>query len=292
MKLPTSERIKYITESSNFVWKKPNNEIKVILDAFGILNLTNYTSSSIMEAVQTVSDEVLFDLAEHCGVVVNYALKGSSKHEEANEGKLPDYWEAGKFKVFLSHISKKQRFAGDLQEELAKYGLKCFVAHKDVKPTKKWQEEIEQGLLTCDALIALLHPGFHESNWTDQEIGYVMGQGKPTFTVRLGEDPYGFIGKFQAFFGQDKTVVELAKEIVFGLCENDQTKTLMASVLTGLMVKSDSFATSSLLIGPLEQLDNLSVNQKKLLKKALSSNSQISGEYSNRVPKRLQEIIK
>ena len=38
---------------------------------------------------------------------------------------------------------------------------------------------------------------FQDSDWTDQEIGFAMGRKKPIVSVRMGTDPYGFIGKYQ-----------------------------------------------------------------------------------------------
>ncbi|MGY2982675.1 hypothetical protein ACVI1K_000022 [Bradyrhizobium sp. USDA 4508] len=40
--------------------------------------------------------------------------------------------------------------------------------------------------------------GFHESNWTDQEIGFALGRGVMVVAVNLGRNPYGFIGDMHA----------------------------------------------------------------------------------------------
>ncbi len=61
-----------------------------------------------------------------------------------------------------------------------------------------------------------MHDGFKESNWTDQEVGFAMGRGLPVFSIRFDQDPYGFIGRFQAFNGNGKTVENLAREIFDG----------------------------------------------------------------------------
>ena len=65
-------------------------------------------------------------------------------------------------------MSQQRAFAGNLQTHLANYGISGFVDHKDIAPTKEWQDEIVAGLDTCHAL-ALMHKDFHAS----QEIGYV-----------------------------------------------------------------------------------------------------------------------
>jgi nucleoside 2-deoxyribosyltransferase len=72
-----------------------------------------------------------------------------------------------------------------------------IVAHSDIEPTAEWQTQIQTALATCDAFIALLHPDFQASDWTDQEVGFSMGRGVPTFAVRLGQVPYSFMGAFK-----------------------------------------------------------------------------------------------
>lgn len=52
-----------------------------------------------------------------------------------------------------------------------------------------------------NALVALLSPDFHDSNWTDQEVGVAIGRGVPLIAVRLGLDPYGLMGKGQGLGG-------------------------------------------------------------------------------------------
>jgi hypothetical protein len=73
-----------------------------------------------------------------------------------------------------------------------------FVAHMDVRPTREWQEEIENTLATMHGFVTLMTPDYHDSDWADQEVGYAVAQGVPIIAVTLGQDRYGFIGKFQA----------------------------------------------------------------------------------------------
>jgi len=49
-----------------------------------------------------------------------------------------------------------------------------------------------------DGMIVILHPGFQESKWTDQEVGVAIGRMVPIIPIKVGLDPYGFIGKYQA----------------------------------------------------------------------------------------------
>ncbi len=107
-------------------------------------------------------------------------------------------WGVEGFRIFLSHKVGVKKQTAELKEALELYGVSSFVAHADIRPTKAWQDEIENALSTMDAFIALVTEDFHESDWTDQEVGFAFARGVPLIAVKLGRDPYGFIGKFQA----------------------------------------------------------------------------------------------
>ena len=67
-------------------------------------------------------------------------------------------------------------------------------------PHLEWQVQIETALATCDTLVALLHDKFHASNWTDEEIGFAMGRGVPTFAVGFSSPTLLRIERSQARF--------------------------------------------------------------------------------------------
>ncbi len=123
------------------------------------------------------------------------------------------------FRLFLSHKSEVKKETAALKEGLRLFGISCFVAHEDIHPTKAWQDEIENALASMDGFVALMTEDFHDSDWTDQEVGYAVAQGVPIIAVRLGKDPYGFIGKFQAL---SSTWIAVAEDIVKILIKNDQ----------------------------------------------------------------------
>ena len=97
--------------------------------------------------------------------------------------------------------------------------MSCFVAHKDIHPTKAWQDEIENALASMDALVALMTENSHDSDWTHQEVGFAFARGTPIIAVQLGKDPYGFIGKFQAL---SRSWLSAAEDIVNVLIKNDR----------------------------------------------------------------------
>ncbi|MDD5450922.1 MAG: toll/interleukin-1 receptor domain-containing protein [Desulfovibrionales bacterium] len=193
-------------------------------------------------------------------------------------------------KLFVTHLAAHRKFSADLQEALWAYGISAFVAHNDIEPTQEWQTEIETALATCDALVALLHPDFHESNWTDQEIGFGMGRGVPVFSIRFGQDPYGFIGRFQAFDGTGKSAAIVARELFDTYRKNKQTQALMAEALVSLFEQSNTFAAAKEHLSYLEELETWKPSFTSRLKAALRSNSQISDAWG--VADRITALIK
>lgn len=143
--------------------------------------------------------------------------------------------------------------------------------------------------MTCEALIALLHSGFHESKWTDQEIGFAMGRNIPTFSVRCGEDPYGFIGRFQAFNGLSATPKDLAKEIWQSLLRHKETQRRMCDAVIQVFEESDSFNEAQARVKLLEELTMWDASFEKRLNNAIESNYQISNAFY--VPGKVKTLI-
>lgn len=74
-------------------------------------------------------------------------------------------WGEG-YRVFLSHKVNVKKKTAAVKEALKPFGITCFVAHQDIRPTKTWQDEIESALFTMDAFVALMTTNFHDSEWT------------------------------------------------------------------------------------------------------------------------------
>jgi hypothetical protein len=190
----------------------------------------------------------------------------------------------------LSHLAARREFAGELQEALFKYGISAFVAHNDIEPTLEWQVQIETALATCEVLVALLHEKFHASNWTDQEIGFAMGRGVPTFAVQFGETAYGFIGRFQAFEGNGKEASALARELFNSFRKNRQTQRRMSEVVIRLFEESNTYAEAKDRVGYLETSEAWEASFPQRLRSAVRVNGQIEGSFG--VPERVERLIK
>ena len=124
-------------------------------------------------------------------------------------------WGDEGFRIFFSHKAEVKKQTSTLKERLRLFGASCFVAHEDIFPTREWQDEIENALFSMDSLVAIMTDEFHDSLWTDQEVGCAFGRGVPIVAFKLGRDPYGFIGKFQALSSDwDSADVEIVKLLI------------------------------------------------------------------------------
>ena len=280
--LTPSERIKLLKEISDRLSTEDWPLVDVTLSQFGMPTTDTWSSTRqayVLEMTKNAPDQPLLELAQHVGF---------SLEEAPKPGVDPPFWRKGMFRLFVSHLSSKKAFAAELQAALLPYGITAFVAHNDIEPTLEWQGQIELALATADSLVALLHPSFHASNWTDQEIGFAMGRGLPVFAVRFGQDPYGFIGRFQGFTGTGKQPQAIARELFDAFRKNKQSQSRMAEVLITLFEESHSFADAKAHVGYLEQLAVWKPGFTPRIEAAVKANGQISGSWD--VPERVAAL--
>lgn len=284
MALTPSDRIKLIEEVSDRLGEEEWPLVDLTLKQFGFPWSEQWSGTKdayVMRMIEGASDEALIELGQHVGY--QFEDIGAPRVE-------PPFWRKRMFKLFISHLSANRAFASQLQDALLKYGISGFVAHNDIEPTLEWQTQIETALATSDALVALLHKGFHTSNWTDQEIGFAMGRAIPVFSVRYEQDPYGFIGRFQAFNGNGKAATALARELFDACRNNKQTQKRMSEVIVGRFSESGSFAEAKELMGYLEALEVWEPSFSTQIRSAVKSNSQVLGSWG--VPGRVESLLK
>jgi hypothetical protein len=165
------------------------------------------------EFIEKVSFDL--DVEEDTDWRKNSGVLVSGKRVVPEDAEVRIWGATGSFRIFLSHISKFKVETAALKERLALFGVSCFVAHKDIKVSKEWQDEIELALASMDGFVALLTEKVHESSWTDQEVGFAFARRVPIVAVRLGMDPYGFIGKFQGLASKwPNCALDLAKVLI------------------------------------------------------------------------------
>jgi TIR domain len=213
-------------------------EIDTFLGHYGVSTPSEITTNSkwvySKDALRNVETETLLKIAEELGVAVPSAVTSSSI--------VPRNWQGTTtLRLFISHISIHKVKATRLKSCLELYAISGFVAHEDIVPTLEWQSEIERALYAMDAFIAILTPGFSQSIWTQQEIGFAYARGVKIISLKMGEDPTGFISKQQALPRRDRSAEEIAKEVdaILSADERTATKLLSAKKARGLKTLKD-----------------------------------------------------
>lgn len=208
-----------------------------------------------------------------------------SEMDDTEDG-LKRLWTAGYVRLFISHVSAHKATMAELKQCLLGYGISAFVAHEDIEPTREWLIEIEKALRTADIFLAYLTPDFHESKWTDHEVGFAICRRVPIIPIRVGIDPYGFLGKTQGLSGVFINCDVLAKKIFELLLKNEKCETRMLEAAITRFENSESFQQAKegmLVLQGIEKFTNDMLNR---IEQAVDKNTQLCGSYvvTSRLP--------
>lgn len=268
-----SDRIKLIKKIQGLTNKLPTHELELIYHQFGMEynGSMNNTGSWVIKPNFDVAGETLQELYDH---LVSDGDAIDSKKEE------PSCWVPNRLRLFLSHVSEDKKQVVSIKLALAQCGISAFVAHQDIEPTKEWVDVILGALETCHALAALLTPNFHQSKWTDQEIGYCIRRGVPILPVRLGIDPYGFLGRFQGLPGSSKPEV-VAEQIYSVLAKKPKVAHILAAASVDQFINCKSFEMSHQYLNALKRLpaDILTQEQRDSIETAVQTNPKLKGAH-------------
>lgn len=283
MALTPSERATYKKEIAQRLSPQSWAEIDLVLQEFGARTTDTWSGSDgfayVIAMLKGVDDLTLNQLAEHLNIATG----------EDSVLDPPEFWGENRLCVFISHLAKHKVYASELQEALAAYGISCFVAHEDIEPDAEWQAEIEKALRTCDALLALLHEGFNDSLWAEQEVGYALGRGVPVFSIRIDMAPYGLFGKKQAFNGKGKDVAVIALELLDAYRKHPKTQEKVSDAIIEKFCESNSYAEAKANCGLVEALVVWKPEYKARLRDAAANNSQIKHSWG--VPERIERLL-
>jgi len=248
--------------SSSLDW----TDLQIYFDAHRIpkVNISGDIHDCCKARLAVASNQTICDIAQELELLPEESKKDINQ--------TSNLWKAGFFRLFLSHISGFKEKTHILKSLLEKYGISCFVAHDDIKPTTLWQNEIEKALKSSDALVALLMDGFHESSWCDQEIGFALGRDIPVIPVKKELDPYGFIGKIQAIQGSEKTITEVATKIFNILVDLPETREKIINSLINAIVTTTAEKDGINRLKILSGINNLPVTLFESLKEGVSNN--------------------
>lgn len=232
-----SERYAFIDlVARELQWRFKTYELDAYLNSMGV----NTPDSAVGTSSKWVyAKGVLSGVPESILTAIAEDLELDLPNSNAAIANPPSVWSGTKqFKLFISHISPHKRMATKLRDHLAPYGITGFVAHEDIEPTKLWESELRNALRTMDALVSMHTPGFRESNWTQQEIGFAVGRGKKIIAFHMGEDPTGFLSQEQALLHNRRTADVIAKEIDKLLSEDGRTKSKLLDAKRSMLPPS------------------------------------------------------
>jgi hypothetical protein len=168
-------------------------------------------------------------------------------------------WKNKALRLFISHRDNHKATARSLAESLEPYGVSAFVAHESIKPMREWQKEIMNGLLTMEVMLVLLTDDFHESVWTNQEVGFALGNRIPIICVKVGQsDPKGFIAPHQALKTSYENIHEAAPLIHRTLIKEIGQEGRLKEILIEAFISSTSY------IDAIENLKRLTETAEKL----------------------------
>lgn len=196
------------------------------------------------------TDNILLEINEHVGGTGH--LPGVSQETQDR------IWSTGRFRLFMSHLHTRASDVEAVRSGLAAQGVDGFVAHAVIEPSRDWEEEIVAALRSCHAAAAFLHPGFKDSHWADQEVGYCLGRGLTLVPVCYEADPHGLMTRVQGVKAANKTPNKVSIEIVDALIANESTQDEMAPVIVSRLVATDSTTKATNWLGRLDRVRRLS----------------------------------
>jgi hypothetical protein len=181
--------------------------------------------ADVLESIFSDNSLLIEDVIDHFDVDLWYQQKEPVKYQKIFVSKVvksADFWKEGYLKVFISHLSSNRERMSALKQNLANWGISAFIAHEDIAASREWRDEVEAGLDTMELLIAVVEPGFKESDWCSQEVGYALGRKIDVIPLCSGLDPYGFFGKIQGIKIKGKYPNIVANEIVSTILKKPQ----------------------------------------------------------------------
>jgi hypothetical protein len=266
-----AKRLKYF-------WEKESEELvaKVNLE---LLDLWFYITPDQQKDYEY---DIYMDCLKYNQSLLELSNEGNSIQAKSlvkNIGKS-SYYVENRFWLFISHKNKDKKIAKALKDNLEKYGISSFVAHEDIHPSSEWVVEIEKALFSMDALIAILTDEFSKSVWTNQEIGVAFGRNVFILSLRMGEDPSGFIGKIQALTPKSRYHKDIADQIALHLINDERTKDKMQKAYFSELSKTGSFADSEQWAQILFDIEACNQENISILIESYNSNSQAKGCFA------------
>lgn len=222
-------------------------------------------------------------------LVEMYSIVSGIPQEEildSVEAEDAENWKQGYVRLFISHSAQYKAFVADVSAELAIVGIDGFVAHDSMTISKPWQTQIELALRSMQAFVAIVHPEFVESAWCNQEVGWALGRRVPKYVVRMGKDPYGFIGSDQWPSGHNQSAKAVAATIIDWAAKIPELNETMIDGLFSALGAANNYFTAEAAAKRIAKLGNLTGAQWDQLRDVYWSTDQV---YNGMLPNRALE---
>lgn len=226
----------------------------------------------VLNSIFSEDSKLIPEVIEHFDIDLWYQQKYPEKHQKifaSSIVKSADFWTEGYLRMFVSHLSSNRERMSAMKLSLANWGVSAFVAHEDIEASREWRDEVEAGLESMDVLVAVVEPGFRESDWCVQEVGFALGRKIDIIPLRAGLDPFGFFGKYQGIQVKGKYPERVAIEIIQTLLKKPQHRNkLLQSMSKAFALLQSSKKTTLILL-----LDSWSIATDLQLKALLEQAS-------------------
>ncbi len=190
--------------------------------------------------------------------------------------------------LFIGHSHEDMRFINYLEKHLSIFGIKSFVAHRDITPSKKWEKEIINAMKKCDCFVPVLSKNFKnsETRWPDHEVGMAKVLNKFVYPISLEEVvPYGVIASLQPNRISNPDSKDELQPLVKHLCEElMDRKILKKAWVVKSFSESKNFEEGNQRCLLLEYADKKrllkSYDPSEIVKAALNNNQILNPDWS------------
>jgi len=232
----------------------------------------SFCVAEILNSIFSEDPSLIPETVDYFDIDLWYQQKHPDKYKRVFiEAKITnaDFWTEGYIKLFVSHLSSNRARMSALKASLSHWGICAFIAHEDIEASREWRDEVEAGLETMEILAAVVEPGFKESDWCTQEVGYALGRKIDIIPLRAGLDPFGFFGKYQGIPIKGKIPETVANEIAKLLFKKPKHRERCIQSLGKALLSQESGKKIQLV----ELLDEWSVATDEQIKYLLESAS-------------------
>ncbi|WP_166784008.1 toll/interleukin-1 receptor domain-containing protein [Cryobacterium suzukii] len=245
--------------------------VNLLLIEYGCEPLGGYNNENFAfeDSIKNAADADLLEIFSIITGVEPAVAQGQIEDAESS------IWSSGYVRVFLSHSAHHKQFIGQVADELAVSGIHAFVAHDTMEYEQPWQDQIESGLRTMQAFVALVHPEFLTSPWCQQEVGWALGRGVPRYVIRYPVDPAGFIGRTQWPQGNDLSARQVAALILGWVSRIPEFSDQIVEGLLAALSASQNYIDAGATARRLATIDTLTTHQWTKLAEIYHSNDQV-----------------